>query len=878
MSKLTPARVFRLFFAFTFFLSYPCLAEELDTLRLEKNVVPTFQAIDLNIDANKTEYTGAVRIDLLVRKKAGSFRFHADGLSIQQITLKGPGGAIEHKYKMLNHGQVSVAPSSPLEPGQYTLAVQFKNEFNRKGEGLAKVEKDGLAYTFTQFEAIFARQAFPCWDEPEFKIPCQMTLTIPENHLVLSNSPIAKESTGAGVKTVVFEQTEPMPSYLLALATGPYETTPIPGLGVPGRVVTLKGQSHLTAEAVKMLPPLLKALETYFKNPYPYKKLDLVAVPEFPFGAMENPGAVTIREEFALMDSERATVEKRRLLASILAHELAHMWFGDLVTMAWWDDLWLNEAFASWLGDKVTERVFPEFKLAVRSVLSAQYAMQTDALPSTPPIRRPVTGSVDPIQIADELTYSKGQAVLEMIERWLGGETFRKGMHQYIRTHRWGNAAAADFWTALSQAAGKDVDAAMSTFIDQPGVPLVECEILPENKIRLSQKRLLNHGFGDTSSTLWQIPVNLRYSDGGEVYSQPVLLSKSSQTVALSSGQKPAWVHPNVDESGYYRWQVAPELLKLLAAPSQNRLNLRERVGFLNNLSALLDAGRMDGNDYLETLNLFADDTEPEVLEALLYALEKVKTDFIDQALEEPFAAYLRRTLRPALERLGLERVAGENENIGEIRASLMEWLGKEGEDPEIMAYAKSLAGACLKDPKAVDPALTGTVLRVSARNGDEYFYQKCREKFETAKTPEERRDYLRALGSFHDPKTVGRVLQYVLDGPLQPNEIGFVPFWLASSPRFSDYVFEWMTAHYDAIVAKMPSSHADFFLPWLADGCSTERLKKAQLFFSDPHRRSPEVETELKKVADRVMRCAGIRERVGPTVAAYLNGLVKKE
>jgi len=546
--------------------------------------------------------------------------------------------------------------------------------------------------------------------------------------------------------------------------------------------------------------------------------------------------------------------------------------------MAWWDDLWLNEAFASWLGDKVTEQVFPEFKLGARSVLGAQYAMQTDALPSTPPIRRPVAGPVDPIQVADELTYLKGQAVLEMIERWLGGDTFRKGIHQYIRTHQWGNATGTDFWKALSQAAGKDVGAAMSTFIDQPGVPLVGYEILPENKVRLSQKRLLNQGSGASSSALWQIPVNLRYSDGEKVYSQQVLLSESSQTVALLSGQKPVWVHPNVDESGYYRWLVAPEMLKLLATPSQNRLNLRERVGFLNNLSALLDAGDMDGGDYLETLNLFAGDTAPEVLEALLYALAKVKTDFIDAALEEPFAAYLRWTLRPALQRLGMERVAGENENVGEIRASLMEWLGNEGKDGEMKDYAKSLVGACLKDPSAVDPALVGMVLRVSARHGDESFYQKCREKFETARTPEERWDYLQALGSFRALKIVDLVLQYVLEGPLQPNEIGLLLYSSASYHRLSDYVFDWMTVHYNTLVAKMSFSDAYYFLPRLAGGCSTERLKKAQLFFSDPGRRSPEAEMELRKVADKVLRCAEIRERVGPTVAAYLTDLAKKK
>src|SRR5439155_17675029 len=344
------------------------------------------------------------------------------------------------------------------------------------------------------FEATEARCAFPCWDEPEFKIPFQVTLVVPEAHLAIGNTPVETDTVADGQRTVVFERTPPLPAYLLAIATGPLETVPIEGMRVPGRIVTIKGASGVAREAARVTPPLVAALEKYFGLPYPYRKLDLLAVPEFWPGAMENAGAIAFADRILLIDPRAASAGQKRTLVAVDAHELAHMWFGDLVTMKWWDDLWLNESFASWMGDKITQEVAPEYEMPLAEVEETQRAMLRDAQRSTRPIRAPIDVFDNIDEAFDELTYDKGQAVLTMFEAWLGPETFRKGVVAYLKAHAWGSATASDLWASLSKTAGRDVAGPMSTFLDQPGVPLVKVDLLPGGKVRLSQERFLNEG------------------------------------------------------------------------------------------------------------------------------------------------------------------------------------------------------------------------------------------------------------------------------------------------------------------------------------------------------------------------------------------------
>jgi len=407
-------------------------------IRLDTKVIPKFESIELKLDPGQSRYSGSVRIELEVKEETDSFRLHSEGLVLERMEIIRDGKSVPFEYASPASSLIEIQTHETLSVGSMSLTVDFSNDFDTTANSLYRMENEGLWYVFSQFESDEARGAFPCWDEPIFKIPYRTTLIVPEGHLALTNTPAKNVRISNGWKTVVFEETKPLPSHLLAIIAGPLETVPIPGMSIPGRVVTIKGRTNLAGEAVRSTPPILAALEKYFGQPYPFEKLDLIAVPEFWYGAMENPGAVTYSERILLLDPLAVNVHQRRSLAIVTAHELAHMWFGDLVTMNWWDDLWLNESFASWIGDKVTHEVFPEFRLDINRVQKAQRAMITDARPSTRAIREPVGTSDNLLQSADILTYNKGQAVLNMFEQWLGAETFRKGVIEYLGKNAWG--------------------------------------------------------------------------------------------------------------------------------------------------------------------------------------------------------------------------------------------------------------------------------------------------------------------------------------------------------------------------------------------------------------------------------------------------------
>jgi len=844
-----------------------------DIHRLGRQVLPVSQTIHLTLDARRPDFTGSVRVELDVRETVLAFRLHARDLRFDRLTLNQG----EHLIAATHTGErgwVTITVASELHPGLCTLEIEFSGKFSARASSLYRGRVGEDWYAFTQFESDDARGAFPCWDEPCFKIPYQLTLTIPSAHQAISNTPVKQETTKVGWKTLEFERTKPVPTYLLAIITGPLETVPVPGMGVPGCIATPRGQTHLAAEAVKVTAPILKALEDYFGRPYPYEKLDQIAVPEFWFGAMENPGAVTYTDTALLMDSRAASALQRKRLVTIIAHEFSHMWFGNLVTMEWWDDLWLNESFASWMGDKISDRLFPELCVADAEINGADRAMLTDAKLSTRAIRQPVRAQDNLMQSADELAYQKGQRVLGMFERWIGPDRFRHGVLDYLARHEWGNARAADLWAALSSASGRDLTAAMSTFLDQGGVPLLSIDGDGET-LRLSQRRFLNFGQKEQTPALWKIPVSLRFSDG----SVRDLLFEDPHAVIALDGKRPEWIHPNVNEQGYCRWKIPSEMLRSMTRNAPEHLNTRERIGLLANLSALLDAGEVRGDEYLQVLADFAADPHPGVVGGVLDALAKVRQVFLTPDLAPAFASFLRCVVRPALDRFGLTRQQSEVEGVSFLRPRLLYLLADDGGDEALVKHGESLAAAYLTDPASVDPALAAAALRIAALHGDAASFAAFRQKFETAAVPVDRQRLLQALGDFRDDRLVNEAIAYVLAGPLRPQEIFVIPRVVAMGAlKNENRAFEWMTANYDAIVDRIPPEQGAY-LARFADGCSLDRLEAAQRFFTSVREKEAAhgitgTERELAKVADSVRNCVSLREREGAAVAGFLKGI----
>jgi len=853
----------------------PAAAAPADPGRLDPRVAPIFEDIRLVLDARKPDYSGAVRIDLAIAVAVTAFRFHARDLDMRSVVLTAADGSARPLTTTVGgEGLVTATAAMPLLPGDYRLAIEFSAKFGTQASGLYRLEAGGDAYLFTQFESIDARGAFPCWDEPRYKIPFRLTLVIPKEHRAVANTPIETETVDGDARTIVFGTTPPLPSYLLAIATGPLEFTPIAGLRVPGRIVTVRGQSQLAAEAARITPPLVKELERYFDMPYPYEKLDLLAVPEFWPGAMENAGAIAFADGLLLLDPKAKTEGEVRDLVAVTAHELAHMWFGDLVTMAWWDDLWLNESFASWMGDKAVDAVFPQYRAGAAQVDAIQKAMQTDARLSTRAIRQPVTSGDNFDQLADALAYDKGQAVLGMFEQWLGPDVFRTGVVDYLKTHQWKNAVAADLWASLSKAAGRDVGSPMSTFLDARGVPLVTCETQGGGRLRVSQRRFVNEGIRVPRPSRWQIPITLKFSDGTRTLTRTLLLKDTETTVDL--GLAPAWIHPNAGERGYYRWSVPLSMLEMLAdkgtAPGSGDdvLDLRERLGFLGNIAALLDGGRLDGGGYLRLLGRFATDPEPEVGAAWLDGLEKIRGVFYER-IDDDFAFYLRAALRPALERLGRQPAPGESAMTATLRARILGVLANEGNDPDARGYATRLGRSYLKDAATVDPTLVDPALETLARQGDRALFETFRSRFEKATTPADRARFLAALGGFDDPALVDAALSYALAGPLRAQEVAQLPGVIARQPAHRQRVWEWVRGNYPAIMKRIPGFYAPGLVRF-AGGCSPQRMRAGLAFFSDPAHSVPGTEDELRKVADGVADCTGLRDRESQSVAVFLS------
>jgi alanyl aminopeptidase len=849
--------------------------------RLEHDAVPTFEAVELTLDPEQTGYRGTARVDLKVHARTNVLRFHARALTLDDVALRGAAGDVRVSgIERLQPDQARVRLAASLEPGDYQLSIRFHNEYDTRAVALYRVVTGGRGYLFTQFEDTEAREAFPCWDEPEFKIPWTLTLTVPARDLAISNTPIVRETPQGAMKRVEFMKTRPLPSYLIAVAVGPFETVPIRGMSVPGRVVTVRGASAMAGEAANATGPIIRSLERYFGRPYPYEKLDLIAAPEFLYGAMENAGAVVFADRALLIDPHAASPDQRRRVTGVIAHELAHQWFGDLVTMKWWDDLWLNESFASWMATKVMDDVFPENRSGITTLYGVERALTIDARPSTRAMRSKVVGATSLGQTANELTYNKGEAVLDMFEGWLGREKFRQGVLLYLQRHEWGNAEAHDLWQALGTVSGQDIDAAMSTFLDQAGEPLVTVEPLGGGRVRLRQQRFLTVGQESGAPVTWRIPVILRVGAGGASKVQRVWLTER-ETIAQVGPRAPSWIDPNADASGYYRWSVPDAMLDSLVA-HRRQLTPRERIDLVAGLGAQLRAGALHGDRFLSLAAPLANDPAPEVVRAVVGVLNDLWAPLTTERDAEAFQGFLRSTLQQSLARYGATPRPGEPVSVALMRPDLLFVLARVGHDSRVMAYAESLGRAYRRNPSSIPASLAETGIVLGAVNGDRALFDEYRRRFETTNVPIERPLYLAGLGSFRDPALREAALDYALHGPLRPQEPLMIPSAMAlnslgadagrgSALIYSDEVTEWMLAHFDELRAKLPPNFGTRIMN-LGGGYSADRVRRLRAFFADPAHKVQGGDPTLQRMSDAIEECASVHTRESQRVERWLS------
>jgi len=838
--------------------------------RLDPNVAPVREAVELNLDANQDNYTGSVEIQLHVATATKEFLFHAEDMQLDKVDLTGPGGPIPVTVSTGgDRGTRKATTPGELAPGDYTLSIHFSRPYSTTAVGLYKGKFEGVGYLFTQFESLDARKAFPCWDEPIYKIPWNMTITVPMQQVAVFNTPVEKQVQGASTVTYVFKQTPPTSSYLIAIAAGPFESVPIIGQSVPGRIYVCKGQKKLTAQAVSIAPGILAALEKYFGSKYPYDKLDFIAVPEYWPGAMENPGLITFSDKILLVDPAGASVGQKSSLAMVMIHEEAHMWFGDLVTMAWWDDLWLNESFADWLAVKMMPELYPEYGYETRELQEVDRTMSTDANDLSIPIRHTVDSGADIMENLD-VTYKKGRTVLKMVETFIGPDKFQQGVQSYLATHRWKNAVASDLFSALAEASGRNLDPILAGYLDQAGYPLVKVGVDAHGMVTLSQTRFRNAGSGAKDET-WTVPVRLKISDGKNVQTRVVVLDKPEQRVEVAG--KVDWVMPDQDGVGYYRWIVPSDMMMKIAGNPDATMSKRERTRFLGNARALLNAGEIRGDEYLSIASSMASHPEPEIIASVMSDLGSLKAPFVTSDLQDDFARYVRKTLGPARARFGIEPRSDNPDDVHLLRPALLTWLGEEGEDPEVISYCETSTRNYLQDPASVDPTIAGAVLSVAAAHGDQAQFDEFRTRFEAATVPAERSRYLSAMGNFRDGKIQDEALAYALTPKVRVMDRFQLLGGMFATEAGRDKVYAWMTKNYDVLAAGLPVEFQSYF-PYYVGGCEQQRLDAARKFFAEPAHRVDGTDRTLEKVSVQISDCLNLREREGKSVAAYLKSL----
>lgn len=848
-------------------------------LRLPADVVaPVRYRVELTVIPDQDTFTGAIEIDLQFAKSTPLLWLNAETLTVKEATLTTGTEKLDARVIAEPKNYVGFSFSHPVGPGEATLRVAYQGEISRKdSQGIFQRKDDDDWYVYTQFEETAARHAFPCFDEPGYKVPWQLTLHVKKNQKAFSNTPIASETnTDDGMKTVKFAETKPLPSYLVALSVGDFE---IVNAGTAGkndvrvRIVVPRGRTAEAAYAAQTTPAIVGLLENYFGIPYPYEKLDEVAVPLFG-GAMENAGQVTYGTAIILAKPDQDTPRRQRDWIWIAAHELAHQWSGDLVTNAWWDDIWLNEGFANWTSDKIVNEYHPEWQTTVDVVNSTQGAMVNDGLVSARSVRQSIESPDDIANAFDSITYDKGDALLSMFESYMGPDHFRDGIRRYLAKYAWKSATSADFLAVLS----KDdpaVASAFPSFLDQPGVPLItvslDCNKKPAN-VELSQQRFLPLGSAGAKPQLWKVPVCLRYPVGSADAGECVLLDQPTRQITLSKATScPAWVEANTDADGYYRVLYQGELLSNLLKDDARVLSGREKVALIGDMAALTGNGKLPLGTALALVPSLARDSNRRVIVKTMEIATDPRGNLVSPDLLLQYRRYLEDLYGQRARQLGWKAKSGESEDDRLLRPQLLDVVANQAEDPELVAQAKSLALAWLEDRTLVAPDLAVTVINTAARHGDRALFDRLRAAAKQEKDETLQRRLLRALGLFPQPEIANTAFSILLTDEADVRQSISILGAASHSPETRDLAYAFVKQNWDALIARLPADWgAD--MPFVAGAfCDEQHRHDAADFFEGRSTKYKGGPRNLAQTLEGIDLCVAYKKAQQPSLAEFL-------
>ncbi len=921
-------------------------------LRLPTEPRPTSESVVLDVDPRQERtFSGSVEIHLVATRPHRVVWLSARDLRMTDASVQAPGrpraAAIWEALGETGTGKLTFAETMP--PGELTLRIAFEGKFAQGQRGLYRVTEAGTPYAFTQFEATSARYAFPCFDEPSFKIPFTTTLVVPKDQIAIANTrEVSREPAGNNVR-VTFATSPPIPSYLVAFAVGPFDVVPaadVPANAVrtrpvPLRAITPHGRAKDIAYALAHTGEILATLEQYFGIEYPYDKLDILAVPG-KGGAMENAGAVTFAESLVLMDEATASVRQRKNYASVMAHELAHQWTGDLVTMQWWDDTWLNEAFATWMAAKAADAWDPKLHMGLSLLRGIQGAMSADSVVSARSIRQPIESSNDIENAFDTITYQKGAGVLAMFERWAGADAWQKGVHEYLVAHRFGNATADDFLDAENRATGKDVKSAFRTFLDQPGVPLLTatlaCPRAPSAAattpdavtrarivalrcadvggpdcppvgssadvatLRLEQARFLPLGSTGDPHKTWQLPVcaSTPGQPPAERTQHCTLLSGPSGTLDVDqSARCPAWVLPNADAAGYYRFSLDPADLARLRNKGLPGLSAREKMAYATSLRTAYSLAKTPTKDVFDALAPLAKDPDPIIAEEPMGFVSQARDWLYETPVRVRVEAYAARLYAPALARLGWQAKKGEDDETRALRGSVLGFLASTARDPAVTVEAKKRGTAYLEllladaglpplhatpvtgadrvaaELAKIDRNLAGVQLAVVGEQADGATWDAMKALLLRSVDEVVRGQVLWGMGLARDSALAARARQLVLDPALRETEVLSPLYAQLQEPDRREEIWAWEKANYDAITARLPKHRGGLSLVGSAHVFCDEAHAAEVLAFFTPRIDAIEGgKRVLASTVEDIKLCAARRKVHEPAARTLFGGL----
>ncbi|HKS31027.1 MAG TPA: M1 family metallopeptidase [Chthoniobacterales bacterium] len=839
--------------------------------KLPKQIRPTDYAIWIKPDVKKLTFTGREKVKIDVEQPTHQITLNAADVNITDAEIDGKPIAKNAIGLDAKNELLTISVPEELTPGEHILALKFTGKINQFGRGLffGKYQEQGTGakkiFLGTQFEATDARRLFPCWDEPAFRARFQLTTVVPENWMAVSNMPVASEKKVTGGREVEFQLTPSMSSYLVVFCAGEFDAIESEVDGVKLRITTTKGKAESARYALEVTAQILHYYNEYFGIPYPLPKLDQLAIPGGFGGAMENWGGITYYETALLFDPANSSAATKQTIYEVIAHEVAHQWFGDLVTMAWWDNLWLNEGFASWMGTKCTARFNPQWEVWLqknlprdptrRTGIVKEQAMEDDARMTTHAIQQKIETEADANNAFDDITYKKGQSFLRMLESFLGEESFRDGIRRYIQAHKYSNSTTADLWNALSEASGKPVADIATGWTEQPGFPVVSVKRETNNKVALSQERFTIN-FKDNANFTWKIP--LTYLIDGQSAAATLLMSEKA--VTLEDVPVDRALKLNVEGAGNYRVAYDESSWKLLLATLPG-MNVPDQVNLLSDAWAFVQEGRRPLSFYTDLVDRLPPSTAIAVRDQIINTFDSIDHLLAGTGERESFRSYARSVLRPTLDALGFQPKADEPVTASLLRASLIQQLGLFG-DEDVIKTCRQNFDNYLKNPASVAPDLRAPTFAIVMRYGDASIWQKLHELGLKTASTEDKQYYYDALAFAADPTLLQKSLAIALTDELPTSRAVFMVGKVARESDRPDLAWEFAKKNLKPLQAKVDALSVNTYLPGLFpfffDPARIEELKTfAKTNLSEASRKPVEI------ASDEIQFRADFRKRL---------------